>query len=110
MGSIEHHKAQTSSKRIQSTARASKYLEIFSPTIHMSTLKDHPCTSGHRRPTLMVNQHLACISKQQDGARCLHGATGRFSTCGSPNELVCLLDKELYGAKQGGRHWNNVNA
>ena len=27
-------------------------------------------------------------------------------TQGDPKELVCLLDKALYGAKQGGRQWN----
>jgi len=27
-------------------------------------------------------------------------------TQGNPKELVCLLDKALYGAKQDGRQWN----
>jgi len=52
---------QTSSKRIQSMARFQIPRNLHPNQLHVNS-QDHPCTSGHRTPTLTVNWHLVSWS------------------------------------------------
>jgi len=103
-GSIEQYKARLVAKGY-SQWPGFEYLKIFTPTIRMPTVRTILVLAAiedlHLRS---IDISHAYLNGKMDLDVYMEQPEGY--TQGDPKELVCLLDKALYGAKQGGRQWN----
>ena len=103
-GSVERHKARLVAKGY-SQRPGLEYLEIFAPTVRMQTVRTILALAAiddlHLRS---IDISHAYLNGKMDLQVYMEQPEG-FAQ-GNPRETVCLLDKALYGAKQGGRQWN----
>jgi len=102
--SIEWYKARLVAKGY-SQRPGFKYLEIFTPTNCMSTVRTILALVAIEDLHL---QSIDILHTHSNGKMDLdvYMEQPEVLMQGSPNELVCLQYKALYGAKQGSRQWN----
>src|SRR5882672_6108546 len=103
-GTIERRKARLIAKGYNQRP-GFEYLEVFVPTVRMSTVRTILALAAIKDWHLRsLDISHVCLNRKMDVPVYMEQPEG--FTQGDCSKLVCLLNKSLYGSKQGGRQWN----
>jgi hypothetical protein len=81
------------------------YIEIFAPTVRMPTIRVVLAISAlHDYHLRSIDISHAYLNGEMDCDIYMEQPEG-FAE-GDPRQTVCLLQKSIYGTKQGGNRWN----
>jgi hypothetical protein len=83
------------------------YIEIFAPTVRMPTIQVVLAISAlHDYHLRSIDISHAYLNGEMDCDVYMEQPEG-FAE-GDPRQTVCLLQKSIYGTKQGGNRWNKM--
>jgi hypothetical protein len=103
-GSIEHYKGRVVAKGYNQHP-GFDYIEIFTPTVRMPTIRVVLAISAlHDYHLRSIDISHAYLNGEMDCDVYMEQPEG-FAE-GDPRQTVCLLQKSIYGTKQGGNRWN----
>jgi hypothetical protein len=103
-GSIERYKGRVVAKGYNQHP-GFDYIEIFAPTVRMRTIRVVLAISAlHDYHLCSIDISHAYLNGEMDCDVYMEQPEG--FTEGDPRQTVCLLQKSIYGTKQGGNRWN----
>jgi hypothetical protein len=103
-GSIERYKGRVVAKGYNQRP-GFDYIEIFAPTVRMPTIRVVLAISAlHDYHLRSIDISHAYLNGEMDCDVYMEQPEG-FAE-GDPRQTVCLLQKSIYGTKQGGNRWN----
>jgi hypothetical protein len=103
-GSIERYNSRVIAKGYNQRP-GFNYIEIFAPTVRMPTIRVVLAISAlHDYHLRSIDISHAYLNGEMDCDVYMEQPEG-FAE-GDPRQTVCLLQKSIYGTKQGGNRWN----
>jgi len=103
-GSIERYKARLVAKGYNQRP-GFDYLEIFAPTVRMSSIRVILALAAIQDLHLRsIDVSHAYLNGDMDCE--VYMAQPKGFVQGDPRNQVCLLERAIYGSKQGGNRWN----
>jgi len=103
-GSIDHYKARLVAKGYNQCP-GFDYIEIFTPTVRLSSIRVILALAALQDLELCsVDVSYAYLNREMDCEVYMVQPEGFIE--GDPKAHVCLLEKAIYGSKQGGNRWN----